>query len=346
MCNGYPAPRCSRHALNLLNDAKNELERSVNWGTKEKAERKLRKAEKVYYMTPAGFKFLEEEIKNASNPLVKDELFAKLMEGKKDRKEALLNASRVKRENKNQLIKAKEMRSTGLPNWVIASQLNAEFLESQDIVFEQTIDTKNKSFNFITDDNEEKILSISNKYSLPLGEIETEGSKFVVTHSLGSIMNSYLSRGYNSPIDSDELTFNQKNTIWDFIKEYLKSKEFTALLVSDPRVGYSKPVDFNDLEEHFDLTLYTPNIIKTGTDNLPLKDLDDFLDSFGNVELVSAPTKVGEKIIIETTNAIEGDNLYVGGKYYLTHLKDNFYAIKKLGSISAYTLRCVLTLNS
>ncbi len=344
MCNGYPAPRCSRHALNLLNDARNELEKSSNWATEEKAQRKLKKAEKTFYMTPAGFKFLEEEIKNATNPLVKDELFAKLLEGKQDRKDALINANRVKRENKTKLLKAKEMRNAGLSSWVIAGQLNVESLEDKGLEPIVSINTKDKHFDIAVDDK--KLLAIKNKYSLPLGDIPFDSNQFSSSHVLGNIMNAYSSRGYNSEISSEELTFSQKQTVLHFVKNEIIEKGYSEIIVSDPRIGYSQSISVNELEEHFDIILFTPNIIKTGTDNLPLKELTTFLATFGEAKLAAPAIRVENKTIIETIAPLESAELYVGLKYFLTHLKDNFYVVKKLGNISSYTLRCVLAFNN
>lgn len=336
MCHGYPAPRCSRHALNLLEDARAELEGSVSWADKEQAERKLRKAEEAFYMTPAGFASLEERIETEPNPLVKDELFAKLVEGKNRRKEALRNAAHVKRVNKEQLTKAKEMRSTGLSSWVIASQLNIEFLEASGKEVSKEIDVKNK--HFVLDVDGIKVLSISNKYSLDLGEYEPG-------HSLEPVLDVFKNRGYNAPINSEELTFQQKNIVWDYVLSVLKDKGIQELLVCDPRIGYSVSVPVDEAKNKFNLIVYTPNPMRTGTDNLPAKSVDDFVNSF-NHSLVGLPERVDKQIIIETEETLDAESLYVGEKYYLTHLRDNFYSVKKLGNITGYTIRCVLVFSN
>lgn len=346
MCNGYPAPRCSRHALNLLNDAKTDLAEASTLAETELAERKLRNAEKVYYMTPAGFKFLEEKLKTETNNLLKDKYYAQLFEGKKARKEAILKARQIARENKTRLEKTKEMRMLSIPRWSIAGQLNIEYLQSRGIELEKTIDAKNKVFTLTygTEDDHHKVLSIPSKHYMSLGNIILENNKFDNNHVLGTIMNSFSSRGMNTPIDFDELTSNQKRIIWDFITQQLKDEGYDEVIVCNPSVAYSEILEVENLRNVFNLTLYTPQANKTGSDNLPKKEIDDFVNLYkDNIEAL--PSIVGNKIIVETKEFINNpSDLYVGNKYFLSHLKDNFYSVKKLGKISSYSVRCLLSL--
>lgn len=347
MCNGYPAPRCSRHALNLLNDAKTELEQASTLEETENAERKVRNAEKVYYMTPAGFKFLEEKLKTETNNLLRDKYYAQLFEGKKARKEAIVKARQIARENRKRLEKTKEMRMLSIPVWSIAGQLNLEYLESQNVSnLQKNIDTKNKTFTITygEEDNMHKVLSIPSKHFFSLGNIVFDNNKFDIKNPLGNIVNSFISRGYNMPIDFEELTYNQKNLVWDYVIQQLKNEGYTELIVCNPSVAYSEIMELDNIKNKFNITLYTPQQRKSGSDDIPQKELSDFLELFEG-RLAAKPVTTGRKTIVETKEYIENPlELYVGDKYFLSHLKDNFYVVKKLGKINSYLMRCLITL--
>mgnify|MGYP000193861089 CR=1 FL=1 len=348
MCNGFPAPRCSHHALNLLQDAQAELDEAVSLEATELAEIKVRNAEKVYYMTPAGFRYLEERIKTETNNLIRDRLYAQLYEGKKDRKDAILAAKRIARENKIRLEHTKEMRELSIPSWSIAGQLNMEYLQSKGLTFDHSVDVTKKAFfiNYGAEGEERTMLSISNKHYLALGDISKTGNTYNEPHDLAPIMNAFADRGSNAVIEFEELTYKQKNIVWEYITNMLEAQGVGELIVCNPSVGQTRVIELAQLKDNFTLTLYTPEAKKSGSDNLPAKELPDFVKAFGKDRMRAEPTKVGNKFIVETFMEIENpDDLYVGENYYLSHLKENFYVVKRLGKVSNYKLRCMLKLN-
>lgn len=348
MCNGFPAPRCSHHALNLLQDAQTELDEATTLEAREVAEHKVRHAEKQYYMTPAGFRFLEERIKVEQNNLIRDRLYAQLYEGKKDRKDAIRAAKRIARENKTRLEHTKEMRMLSIPTWSIAGQLNLEYLQDKGLVFEHTVDVSKKAFfiRYGEESQEKTMLSIANKHYLSLGDISNFDGSFREPTALASIMNAFADRGSNAIIEFEELTYKQKETVWTYIYNMLEAQGIDEVIVCNPSVGQSRVLEASELENFFSLTLYTPEAKKSGSDNLPAKEVAEFIKVFGKDRMRSEPAKVGNKIIVETYMEIENPNdLYVGDKYYLSHLKENFYVIKRLGKISNYKLRCLLKAN-
>lgn len=347
MCQGFPAPRCSRHAWNALTDAQAGLENAKTFAEIEIAERKVRKAEKAYFMTPAGFQYLEEKIKKEKNTLVKDKLYNQLFEGRKARRDNIILARRIARENRTRLEHVKNMRLLSIPLWSIAGQLNVEFLENKGLTVDKVVDVKNQCFVLNVTDSKgktEKVLSIPSKYYVNLGFIGKSGESFDKEHTLGSILNGFISRGSNVPISFDELGVKSQETVLIYIVQAVKNEGFSKIIFCNPSVAYSEIINVDDLGEFFNITLLTPKNKKTGSDNIPARDMPEFVSKF-NGSIVGEPVKVGEKTVIELEEQIlNPDELYVGGKFYLSHLKDNFYMVKKLGKVNKHIIRAVISL--
>lgn len=347
MCQGFPAPRCSRHAWNLYTAAVAELDNADSQAATELAERKVRKAAQAFYMTPAGFAHLEEAIKNEKDVLKQDALYAELFAGKKRRRDSIFASRRIARENKQRLENVKNMRLLSIPVWSIAGQLNVEFLEAQGFTVEKTVDTVNKCFVLnVTDANgkSEKVLSLSNKHYLELGQIGKTFDKFDSIHPLASIADAFNSRGSNSPVDFDELTPSQKKSLTETVVSNLKNAGFSKVIFCNPSLGYSEIVNVEDVVKFYTLTYLTPKAGKTGTDNIPAKYVDEFVSQLQH-SMVGTPQKVDTKTVVELEEQVlNPDELYVGSKFFLSHLKDNFYMVKKLGKVNKYNVRVMLNL--
>lgn len=61
MCYPLPGPRCSAHAFDAMEKARQELEGAKSAADREKAAARYRDAQRAYYTTPAGLKYLEHE---------------------------------------------------------------------------------------------------------------------------------------------------------------------------------------------------------------------------------------------------------------------------------------------
>lgn len=358
MCNGYPSLRCSRHAKNLLNAAEEKLDAATTWEEKEEANKIHQHALKVFYTTPAGFKELEEKIKTTNNDLRKDELYSLLFEGKKVRREARSESLRIQRENKDKIARSALMRKTGLPWWVIASQLNVEFLEnlhdtklinSNGVIDSNekhdtySIDLKTQSFTISIHDSEGKeikYLSISNHHS---HSIYDEAKKFTTNKNIFSITKYYSSRGENKPIESSELLSAQKRQVLDAVKSSIEKDAIDKIIVSDPKIGFSRVFSIDDIEENFDVTLYTPLSLHNGTDPMTDKAFERFVELYDKSLFVKEPAKIDNRYIVESVKELSKDERSSDG-FILIPLKENVYEIKKAGNVRGVSIRVLLTL--
>ena len=343
MCQGFPAPRCSRHAWNMYTDAEAAVNNASTFEEKEVALRRLKKAEQAFFMTPAGFTWLEEEIKKTKNVLKKDALYAELFNGKKRRRDSIQWGKQIARQNKKRLDRVKEMKQLSIPLWSIAGQLNVEFLENKGFTVEHKIDTKNKVFILTTDG--EKLLSLSNKHYVDLGVIGFTGDSFDDTHPLYSIVKTFNKRGSNVPVMFDELTNSQKKDLVETVVNKFVSEGFSKVIFCNPSLAYSEIVNVEDLEEFYDFTFLTPKTVKTGTDPIPDKDIPEFMgEAVKKYDIVGKPVKVEGKTIIELEKELDNPyDVYVGTKFIISHIKDGFYVVRKLGKVNKYNVRVLLT---
>lgn len=358
MCNGYPSLRCSRHAKNLLTAAEQKLNDAVTWEDKEEANRVHERALKVFYTTPAGFKELEDKIASTTDELKKDKLYSLLLDGQRIRREAKMESLRIKRVNKEKIDRASLMRKTGLPWWVVACQFNVEFIEkehntklvnnvgvndNETNVDTYSIDLKTQSF-FITvhdeDGVETKYLSISNHHSQIIYD---ETKTFTSTKNILALTDYYKSRGENKPIEFSELLSKQKTTVLGAVKESFKRLEIDKIIVSDPKIGFSRIVELDDLQKYFDFTLYTPLSLHNGTDPLTDNYFEKFNAVYNNSLFVSEPQKVDKRYLVEAVDVLSKEQRNFDG-FTLVPLKDNVYEIKKSGHVRGRTVRCVLKL--
>jgi hypothetical protein len=343
MCQGFPAPRCSRHAWNMYTDAEAAVNNAATFEEKEVAFRKLKKAEKAFFMTPAGFIWLEEKIKETKNVLKKDALYAELFNGKKRRRDSIQLGKQIARQNKLRLDRVKEMKQLSIPLWSIAGQLNVEFLEEKGFTVEHKIDTKNKIFMLNVDG--EKLLSLSNKHYVDLGVIGFKDNSFDDNHPLYDIVKTFNKRGSNVPVDFDELTGKQKETLIKTVIEKFMNEGFSKVIFCNPSLAYSEVIHLEDVEKFYDFTFLTPKTSKTGTDPIPDKDVSEFMrEALKKYNIVGKPVKVEGKTMIELEHELDNPyDVYVGDKFIISHVKDGFYVVRKLGKVNKHFIRVLLT---
>lgn len=362
MCNGYPALRCSRHAKDLLHAAENKLDKAVNWHEQEEARKVLAHAQKVFYTTPAGFKELEEKIDVETNPLKKDELFGLLQDGKSARRNSQREYNRIHRVNKEKIANAKILRDSGLPWWVIASQLNVDSLEKEfdvSLVNKATHvkpqlhveehDENSGSYtinvreqNFDIEIGERKYLSINNRHSFTIYEHMYKNDT-PVKNDILSITEKYADREDNKPIDFYELTYNQRSSLQNSVIQKLQSLGYTHIIVSDPKIGISNSFELHEMFTYFVPTLHTPLYLRNGTDNLTLNNAQNFYENVDQSLFTHAPEFIKNKCVIEAIEPLTNEQKYVNG-YVLKELTGYLYEIKKIGNIRGESVRVLLTL--
>lgn len=366
MCNGYPALRCSNHAKALLNAAEEKLTLVTTWEEQEEAEKLLAHATKVFYTTPVGFKELDLKLSETKDELEKDRLFSLLQEGKMERKNALREYNRVHRVNKEKINNSKILRSSGLPWWVVSSQLNIDLLEKtydvtlknvdeglkhknnpdENNVFggEYYIDVKNKSFVITIKDD--KYLSVDNRHSLLLYEDIYKSPlsvQDIASNRIKEITSKYADRGDNKAIEYEELLKNQKALLWDTIKGRLRFAGFTHIIVSDPKIGVSNIFTIDDMDSYFKPTLHTELHLRNGTDSITSSSIEKFNTVIKNNFVSSKATLVKSKWLVETDNELTESERILDG-FILIPITKNIYEVKKLGNIRGETIRVILTL--
>ena len=364
MCNGYPALRCSRHAKDLLYSAQKRLDSVTTWREQEQAEKLLIQATKIFYTTPAGFKEIEKKIEEETNPLEKDKLFSALQEGKLERRNSQSEYNRIHRVNKNKIEDSKILRLSGLPWWVVASQLNVDLIEEQNDIKlinddpglkhknidtqkpdgTYYIDVRNQSFTINT--VEEKYLSINNRHSLLIyKDLYSKDSKEpkMGDGEIKLITDKYSDRGENKAIEYEELLDFQKILLWRSIKDAFVGAGFTRLVVSDPKIGITKIISIEDIASNFKPTLYTTLKLHNGTDKMTEKNIDSFNKLDLSKLFIGEAIRVNDKYLIKTTHKLQEYERFVKD-FVLIPIKDDIYEIKKNGNIRGESVRVVLTL--
>ena len=366
MCNGYPALRCSNHAKSLLNAAEEKLTLVSTWEEQEEAEKLLAHATKIFYTTPVGFKELEQKLLETDDELEKDRLFSLLQEGKTSRKNALVEYNRIHRVNKEKIGHSKLLRSSGLPWWVVSSQLNVDLIEQEhniklinvdenlkhkkvpvdsDVINgEYYIDVKNKCF--IITVNDDKYLSIDNRHSLLLYEniyknpLSTQN---IAAQKIKEITSKYSDRGDNKAIEYVELLKTQKVLLWDVIRNQLTESGFTNIAVTDPKIGVSNIVAVSDMETYFKPTLHTELHLRNGTDSITSSSIEKFNSLKKNKSISDTATLVKGKYLVETQDELSENQRMLDG-FILIPVTKNIYEVKKLGNVRGESIRVVLTL--